>query len=98
MQQSLEYFCLSAVFIYVDLILLHIRAEDIITCKVNCKLQHGLVQFNNARWQKENDDILMQIPATAASIIDAGRMQSRMAALADKFNGVLRRLEGMCIA
>jgi hypothetical protein len=95
--QSLEEFCIAAAYIYVDLVLLHTRAEAIITCKMNGQLQHALMELGNVGQQKENADILLWISATAAAVIGAGRMESRMADLIDRFNAVLTRLEEVCI-
>ncbi|KAN0112222.1 hypothetical protein V8E51_005173 [Hyaloscypha variabilis] len=92
--QSLVETCIFAAHIYVDLVLLHTRAESIITGEMNGPLQGALIHLSNVRTSRDNDDILLWISATASAVIGAGSTRSLLvAAVIDRFNRVLTRFE-----
>jgi hypothetical protein len=78
-------------------VLLHTRAEVIITGKTNAPLQGVMIYLSNKRQQNENDDILLRISVTSSAVVGAGRIQSMIAALFDKFNRAKEQLKGGCI-
>jgi hypothetical protein len=83
--------------VYVELILLHTPLPEVQACIINIKLQESLRKLSRARDQLDNNDVVRWISATATAALSFGRNPSEILSLVDKFNGVLRRLEGLSI-
>ena len=71
-----------------ELVFHHAPVLVIITCKTNGQLEEALFKLSNFRQQKENDNILLWILASGATVIGVGRIQSRMMLLLISSTGV----------
>jgi hypothetical protein len=91
----LEGSLVSAIFLYVDLVLLHTPLHKIAISQMHLRLADALMKPNRIRDRAENRDIalLLAETTTAAQGNLSSLDQKRKDVLVEKFNKVLTRLE-----